>query len=92
MISWGKTDFSDTVEKRKQGVYHSVSQTKYDKMQIKTRDYMPKVNTKLANGNLNFVSGPFSHLNQKRNFTRLTQFTELKLMTLSRFRKLQEGC
>ena len=35
-------------------------------MQMKTPDYMPKVNTKLANFNLNFVSGPFSHWKKKR--------------------------
>ena len=41
----GKSDFSDTIEIRRQGVYLDVSQTKHNIMQIKTPDYMPKVNT-----------------------------------------------
>ena len=57
----GKADFSDTVEIRQQGVYLDVSRTKHDIIQMKAPDYMLKVNTKLANCNLNFVSGPFSH-------------------------------
>ena len=61
MISWAKTDFSDTVEIHCQGIYLDVSQTKHDTMQMKTYDFMPKVNTKPANCNVNFVSGPFSH-------------------------------
>ena len=56
-----KTDLSDTVEIRYQGVYLDVSQTKHGIMQMKTPDYMPKVNTKLAYCNLKFVTGPFSH-------------------------------
>ena len=32
-------------------------------MQMKIPDYMPKVIIKLANCNLSFVSGPFSHWN-----------------------------
>ena len=55
----GKTDFSDTVEIFWQDVYIHVSQTKYGIMQEKTSDYMPRVNTKLVNCNLNFVIGPF---------------------------------
>ena len=43
-----KTDFSDTVEICLQCVYIDVSQTKHVIMQIKTLDYMLKVNTKLA--------------------------------------------
>ena len=57
----GKTDFSDTVEIRWQGVYIDVSQIKHGIMQKKTSDYMPRVNTKLVNCNLNFVTGPFYH-------------------------------
>ena len=57
----GKTDFSDTVEISWQGVYFDVSQTKHGIMQEKTPDYMPRVNTKLVNCNLNFVTGPFYH-------------------------------
>ena len=57
----GKTDFSDTVEIRYQGVYLDASQTKHAIKEMKTPDYMPKVNTKLANCNLNFVSGPSSN-------------------------------
>ena len=56
-----KTDFSDTVEIRWYGVYIDVSQTKHDIMQEKTADYMQRVNTKLVNYNLNFVTGPFYH-------------------------------
>ena len=41
----GKPDFSDTVEIRWQGVYIDVSYTKHGIMQVKTPDYMPKVNT-----------------------------------------------
>ena len=44
----GKTDFSDTVEIRWYGVYIDVSQTKHSIMQVKTSDYMPRVNTKLV--------------------------------------------
>ena len=55
MLSWKKTDFSDTVEIRWKGVYFDVSQTKHGIMQEKTSDYMPRVNTKLVNCNLNFV-------------------------------------
>ena len=33
-----------------------------------------------------------SKLNQKSNFTSLTQFSGLTIMVLSRFRKLQEDC
>ena len=57
----GKTDLSDTVEIRWYGVYIDVSQTKHGIMQEKTSEYMPRVNTKLGNGNLNFVTGPFYH-------------------------------
>ena len=57
----GKTDFSDTVEIRWYGVYIDVSQTKHGIMQEKTSEFMPKVVTKLANCNLNFVTGPFYH-------------------------------
>ena len=57
----GKTDFSDTVEIRWLGVYIDVSQTKHGITQEKTSDYMPRVNTKLVNCNLNFVTGPFYH-------------------------------
>ena len=57
----GKTDFSDTVEIRWYGVYIDVSQTKHGIMQEKTFDYMPRVNTKLVNCNLNFFTGPFYH-------------------------------
>ena len=57
----GKTDFSDTVEIRWQGVYIDVSQTKHCIMQEKTSYYMPRVNTKLINCNLNFVTGSFYH-------------------------------
>ena len=42
-----KTDFSDTVEICYQGVYIDVSQTKHVIMQMKTLDYMLKVNTKI---------------------------------------------
>ena len=55
----GKTDFSDTVEIRLQGVCIDVSQTKHGIKQEKTSDYMPRVNTKLVNCNLNFVTRPF---------------------------------
>ena len=61
MLSWGKTGFSDNVEIRWQGVYIDVSQTKRGIMQEKTSDYMPRVNTKLVNCNLNFATGPFYH-------------------------------
>ena len=57
----GKTDFSDTVEIRWEGVYIDVSQTKHGIMQGKTFDYMPRVNTKLVICNLNFVTRPFYH-------------------------------
>ena len=57
----GKTDFSDTVEIRWQGVYIDVGQTKHGIMEEKTSDYMLRVNTKLVNCNLNFVTGPFYH-------------------------------
>ena len=43
------------------GVFIDVSQTKHGKMQKKTSDYMPRVNTKLVNCNLNFVTGPIYH-------------------------------
>ena len=59
MLSWEKTDFSDTVEIRWYGVYIDVSQTKHGIMQKKTSDYMRRVNTKPVNCNLNFVTGPF---------------------------------
>ena len=52
---------SDNVEIRWLGVYIDVSQTKHGIMQVKTPDYMPRVNTKLVNCNLNFVTGPFYH-------------------------------
>ena len=55
----GNTDFSFTVELRWWGVYIDVSQTKHGIMQEKTSDYMPRVNTKFVNCNLNFVPGPF---------------------------------
>ena len=58
---FGKTDFSVTVEIRWLGIYIDVSQTKHGVMQEKTTDYMPRVNTKLVNCNLNFVTGPFYH-------------------------------
>ena len=61
MLSWEKTDFSDTVEIRWYGVNIDVSQTKHDIMQEKTSDYMLRVVTKLVNSNLNFVTGPFYH-------------------------------
>ena len=61
MLSLEKTDFADTVEIRWYGVYIDVSQTKNGIMQVKTPDYMPKVNIKRVNCNLNFVIGPFSH-------------------------------
>ena len=61
MLSMGKTDFSDTVEIRWQGVYIDVSQTKHGIMKEKTSDNMPRVNTKLVYCNLNFVTGPFYH-------------------------------
>ena len=51
-----KTDFSDTIEIRWVGVYIDVSQTKHGIMQVKTSDYMPRVNTELVNCNLNFVT------------------------------------
>ena len=57
----GKIDFSDTVEIRWYDVYIDVSQTKHGITQVKTPGYMPRVNTKLVNCNLNFVTGPFSH-------------------------------
>ena len=57
----GKTDFSDTVGIRWLGVCIDVSQTKHGIMQEKTSDYMPRVNTKLVNCNLSFVTGPFYH-------------------------------
>ena len=57
----GKTDFLDTVEIRWLGVYIDVSQTKHGIMQEKNSYYMPRVNTKLVNCNLNFVTGPFYH-------------------------------
>ena len=56
-----KNDFSDTVEIRWYGVYIDVGQTKHGIMQEKTSDYMPRVNTKPVNCNLNFVTGPFYH-------------------------------
>ena len=59
MLFLGKTDFSDTVEIRWHGVSIDVSQTKHGIMQGKTSDYMPRVNTKLVNCDLNFVTGPF---------------------------------
>ena len=61
MLSWEKTDFSDSVEIRWYGVYIDVSQTKHGIMQKKTYDYMQRMNTKLVNCNLNFVTGPFYH-------------------------------
>ena len=57
----GKPYFSDTVEICWEGVYIDVSQTKHSIMQEKTSDHMPRVNTKLVNCNLNFVTGPFYH-------------------------------
>ena len=36
-------------------------------MQEKTSDYMPRVNTKRVNCNLNFVTGPFYHLRKHIN-------------------------
>ena len=57
----GKTDFSDTVEIRWLGVYIDVSQTKHGIIQEKPSDDMPRVNTKLVNCNLFFVTGPFYH-------------------------------
>ena len=57
----GKTVFLDTVEIHWYGVYIDVSQTKHGIMQDKSSDYMPRVNTKLVNCNLNFVTGPFYH-------------------------------
>ena len=57
----GKTEFSDTVEMRWLGVDIDVSQIKHGIMQEKTSDYMPRVNTKLVNCDLNFVTGPFYH-------------------------------
>ena len=61
MPSWEKTDSSDTIEIRWLGVYIDVSKTKHEIMQEKTSDYMPRVNTKLVNCNLNFVTGLFYH-------------------------------
>ena len=55
----GKTDFSDTVDIRWLGVYIDVSQTKHGIMQEKISNYMPRVNTKLVNCNLEFATGPF---------------------------------
>ena len=63
----GKTDFSDTVEIRWWGVYIDVSQTKHGKMQEKISDYMPRVNSKLVNCSLSFVSAPIYH--QKNTYT-----------------------
>ena len=57
----GEPDFSDTLEIRWYGVYIDVSRTKHGIMQVKTPDYMPRVNTKLVSCNLNFVTGPFYH-------------------------------
>ena len=57
----GKPYFSDTVEIRWYGVYIDISQTKHDIMQVKSTDYMLRVNIKLVNCNLNFVNGPFYH-------------------------------
>ena len=56
-----KTDFSDTVEIRWKDVYIDVSQTKHGIMQMKTPGYTPRVNTKLFNCDLNFVTGQFHH-------------------------------
>ena len=61
MLSWDKTDFSDTAEIRWLGVYIDVSQTKHGIMQKKTSDYMLRVVTKLVIYNLNFVTGQFYH-------------------------------
>ena len=61
MLSWEKNDFSDAVEIRRKSVYIDVSQTKHGIMLEKTSDYMPRVNTKLVNCNLNFVTRPFYH-------------------------------
>ena len=58
---FGKTGFSDTVEIRCLCVYIDASQMKYGIMQEKTSDYMPRVNTKLVNCNLNCVTGSFYH-------------------------------
>ena len=55
----GKPYFSDTVEIRWYGVYIDISRTKHDRMQVKSTDYMPRVNTKLVNCNPNIVNGPF---------------------------------
>ena len=52
---------------RYQGVYIDVSQTKHGILQMKTSDYMPKVATILANCNLNFVTGTFSHWKKRIN-------------------------
>ena len=57
----GKPDFSDTVEICWYAVYIDVSRTKQGITQMKTHDYMPRVNTKHVNCNQNFVTGPFYH-------------------------------
>ena len=61
MLSWEKTDFSDTAEIRWLGVYIDVSQTKHGIMQKKTSDYMLRVVTKHVIYNLKLVTGQFYH-------------------------------
>ena len=61
MLSWEKLTFQIPKKYAGKGVYIDVSLTKHGIMQEKTSDYMPRVNTKLVNCNLNFVTGPFYH-------------------------------
>ena len=49
---------------------------------METSDYMPKVNTKLANCNLNFVSGPFPHWKKTRKRYGNHQNAEYRILKL----------
>ena len=61
MLSWEKLTFQ--IPKKYAGKVFILTLAKqtHGIMQEKTSEYMPRVNTKLVNCDLNFVTGPFYH-------------------------------
>ena len=60
MLSWENLTFQK-LSKYAGKVFILTLAKKNGIMQKKTSDYMPRVNTKLVNCNLNFVTGSFYH-------------------------------
>ena len=59
MLSWKKLTFQIPSKYACKVFILTLAKTKHGIMQEKTSDSMPRVNTKLVNCNLNFVTGTF---------------------------------